>query len=282
MKTILVATDFSTRSDRALRRATLLAKQHGAKLKIVHVVDDDRSQRLVASEQADARILLDELSTTIASVDGVECQAKLYLGLPYDGVIHAADELEADLIVMGPHRSETLKDMFVGTTVDRVIRRSRRPVLMANGVPTGSYSSVLIGTDMSPGSAKAVAAATALGLLRGAQVGVVHAFSAPSYRLMLRASVTSSELKDYIKGERAEAGRELKTWLRQVGLKPDFEMLELPELSTANLINECARLKKAELIVIGTKGRSGLERVFLGSVAEDVLRWARVDVLTVA
>lgn len=282
MKTILVATDFSTRSDRALRRATLLAKQHRAKLEIIHVIDNDRSERLVASEQADARGLLDELEATIVSVDGVECRARLVLGLPYDGVVHAADELEADLIVMGPHRRETLKDMFVGTTVDRVIRKSRRPVLMANGVPTGSYSNVLIATDMSPGAARAIAATKTLGLLQGTRVGVLHAFSAPSYRLMVRASVTSSELKDYIESERIDAGRELGIWLRQVGLKPDFEMLELPELSTANLINECARLKKAELIVIGTKGSSGLEKVLLGSVAEDVLRRARVDVLTVA
>lgn len=91
-----------------MRRATLLAKQHRARLEIIHVIDNDRSERLVASEQADARGLLDELEATIVFVDGVECRARLVLGSPYDGVIHAADELEADLIVMGPHRRESL------------------------------------------------------------------------------------------------------------------------------------------------------------------------------
>ncbi|HEU6442162.1 MAG TPA: universal stress protein, partial [Microvirga sp.] len=47
MRTILVATDFSTRSDRALRRATLLARHVSARLVLIHVVDDDRPVRLV-------------------------------------------------------------------------------------------------------------------------------------------------------------------------------------------------------------------------------------------
>jgi nucleotide-binding universal stress UspA family protein len=280
MKTILVATDFSTRSDRALRRASMLAKQHGARLEIVHVVDDDRAEQLVANEREGARGLLDALAADMTA-EGLDCRAGLYMGAAVSGVTRAADELEADLIVVGPHRRDILKDVFTGTTVDRIIRHSRRPVLMANTVPAGSYSRVLIGVDMSPGAANAVSVATGLGLLRGVQVGIVHAFSAPAYKLMIRTSVSSAELKAYIEGERARAKKELAKWRQQVGLQADFEMLELPELSTANLINECARLKKAELIVIGSKGTTGLEKVLLGSVAEDVLKDARVDVLTV-
>ena len=49
MKTILVATDFSPRSDRALRRAILIARRQGATLVLAHVIDDDRQERLVTS-----------------------------------------------------------------------------------------------------------------------------------------------------------------------------------------------------------------------------------------
>lgn len=280
MKTVLVATDFSTRSDRALRRATLLARQHSASLAIIHVVDDDRAERLVANERDVAQELLDALAANLTA-DGLDCRARLYMGAAVDGVTRAADELDADLTVVGPHRRDILKDIFTGTTVDRIIRKSRRPVLMANSMPASNYSGVLIGVDMSPGAANAVSVAKALGLLREAQVGIVHAFSAPAYGLMIRTSVTSAELKKYIEGERAKADQGLQKWLQPLGLKPDYKILELPELSTANLINECARLKKADLIVIGSKGSTGLEKILLGSVAEDVLKYAEVDVLTV-
>ncbi len=55
MRTIMFATDFSERSDRALRRAVILAPAHGAALEIVHVVDDDQPRRIVDHEVNDAR-----------------------------------------------------------------------------------------------------------------------------------------------------------------------------------------------------------------------------------
>ena len=60
MDRILVATDFSTRSDRALRRATLIAKQVDAALTLIHVVDIDQPERLIASDRSAASALLDE------------------------------------------------------------------------------------------------------------------------------------------------------------------------------------------------------------------------------
>jgi nucleotide-binding universal stress UspA family protein len=59
MQKIVLATDFSTRSDRAVRRAGLLARDQGARVILLHVVDDDRPERLVAEEMATARELLE-------------------------------------------------------------------------------------------------------------------------------------------------------------------------------------------------------------------------------
>ena len=61
MQRILVATDFSTRSDRALRRGTLLAKQFGCDVTLVHVIDDDQPLRTVEAERREATALLDEV-----------------------------------------------------------------------------------------------------------------------------------------------------------------------------------------------------------------------------
>jgi nucleotide-binding universal stress UspA family protein len=77
MNRIMVATDFSERSDRALRRATLLARQSGASLILVNAIDDDRPQHIFKEEKRQAEALLRELASTVRSVDGVECEARV-------------------------------------------------------------------------------------------------------------------------------------------------------------------------------------------------------------
>jgi universal stress protein E len=66
--------------------------------------------------------------------------------------------IKADLIVMGAHRKELLRDIFVGTTIERVIRTGSHPVLMVNSEVEQSYSNVLAAVDMSEPSARAIRA----------------------------------------------------------------------------------------------------------------------------
>ena len=83
MKRILVATDFSTRSDRALRRAVLLARQHSAEMTIVHVIDDDQPPQLLKAEERESGSLLRELAATVCEIDRVPCDARVAFGEPF-------------------------------------------------------------------------------------------------------------------------------------------------------------------------------------------------------
>jgi nucleotide-binding universal stress UspA family protein len=281
MKTILLATDFSPRSDRALRRATMLARKHGARIVLLHVIDDDRPRHLLEIEKSARTPMLNELAATVQSMDQVGCEPCLRFGNPFEVIILTAEEMQADLIVMGPHRRHALKDMFTGTTVERVVRNGTKPALVACALPSRDYACALLASDMSEGSSRAIAAARKLGLLRDLRIGVVHAFDAPAQALMLRNSTTSAELKAYIEAQRREAADELAIFLRRAKVKPDFRMVELPDLSVAGLIDDCAREQQADLVVVGTQGRSALGRLLLGSIAEEVLRGSSVDVLAV-
>ena len=115
MKAIMVATDFSERSDRALRRATLLAQQFQAAIVLVHVVDADQPRRIVDSERDEAEALLSELAATLRDADGVNCQTLVILSAPFAGVLQAVEERKPDLLVLGPHRRQVLRDVFIGT-----------------------------------------------------------------------------------------------------------------------------------------------------------------------
>jgi len=139
MQTIMVATDFSERSDRALRRATLLAKQFEADVTLVHVVDDDQPAYIVDSEREQAESLLRRLADTIHKVDGVACDARVITSTAFAGIVQVVEEVGPDLLVIGPYRRQVLKDAFVGTTAGRAIRSVSCPVLMGGG-----YHAVLI------------------------------------------------------------------------------------------------------------------------------------------
>jgi nucleotide-binding universal stress UspA family protein len=282
MKTILVATDFSPRSDRALRRAILIARRQGATLVLAHVIDDDRQERLVTSQRIAAQDLLDEITASVRREDGVECAARLAFGAPDEAIIAAGVEAGADLIIMGPHRRQSLKDIFVGTTVERVIRKSPLPVLMTVAPPTEAYARAMVAVDLSENAAAAFEAIRRLELAKGSPTGVVHVFEAPAQGLMLRASTTSDQLREYIAGQRARASADLDAFMERAGVRPDFRLIELADDTPAETIVKCAARKNADLLVIGTRGRTGLSRLVLGSVAEGVLRRSQIDVLTVS
>lgn len=281
VRRILLATDFSTRSDRALRRAILLARTISATLDLVHVVDADQPEKLVQSQQRDARALLRAVTATVRKTDGVPCKAHVVLGEPFQAIADAAEEFEADLTVMGPYRRQILRDAFLGTTVERTIRRSRRPVIMANALPASAYKRILVATDFSDCSAHAAMQVRDLGIPEQATTVFLHAFDAPGQSMMLRAGKTMDQLKDHFAEAKQVADNELSEFLDRIRFSPDDRLLQLTEMSAAETIRQNARSLRSDLIVIGTHGRNVVGNLLLGSVAEEVLRNAAVDVMVV-
>lgn len=281
MKRILVATDFSERSDRAVRRATLLAKTSGASLSLVHVIDDDQPKRIIRAEKQAAEAVLKEQTRSLHEIDGLACASRIVLGDPFEGITQAAREDKADLLIIGPHRRQVLKDVFVGTTAERTIRASDRPVLMANGIPVGPYRHILVAVDLSECSGDAVHAVQNLGLEAKAAVSVLHVFDAPAAGLMVRASSTLDQIKDYLADEEERASGELAAFLKELNLKPVRRIMKHNESSVAHTICAAAREASADLIVVGTHGRTGIAKTLLGSVAEELLRSADRDILAV-
>lgn len=281
MKKILVATDFSTRSDRAVRRATLLAKKFEAAVSLIHVVDDDRPKRIVDAERESTSMLLSEQAQSMREIDGVDCSANVVLGTPSDEIIKAAEASMADVLVIGPHRHHAFLDVFVGTTAERTIRSSRHPLLVASGVPASFYRHVLVAVDLSECSGDALRIVAGLGLDKHAAVSVVYVFSAPAKSYMTVASASNEEIKDYVASEEKRAAGELAEFMRGPEFSPARQLLKFNESSVAHVICATAREVSADLIVVGTRGRTGVTKFLLGSVAEEVLHISDRDVLAI-
>ncbi|WP_414897292.1 universal stress protein [Rhodovulum sp. YEN HP10] len=281
MKTILVGTDFSERSDRALRRATLLARQTGAALRLVHVVDDDQPVRIVEAEREAAAGLLQQQAATLREHDGLDCAAHVVLADPFAGLIEAVRQLGADLLVIGPHRRQILRDVFIGTTAERTIRAAACPVLMANAPPVGPYRHALLATDLSEGSQGAFRRLDGLGFGHRLRSSVLHVFDATEAAMMRIHATREDDREAHLREAGAEAARALTEFLRELPQGPMIELVRHRSGSAASEILAAATEAEADLIVVGTQSRGAFETMVLGSVARQVLRSATADVLAV-
>ncbi|MDT8856954.1 universal stress protein [Paracoccaceae bacterium Fryx2] len=279
MQRIMLATDFSERSDRALRRAVLLARAHGAALDLVHVVDDDRPRRIVDHEAVDALTLLRELAQSLRSSDGIACAVEIILSDPFAGIGQAVAEKKPDLLVIGPHRRQILKDAFLGTTAERTIRSVECPVLMVNGPPVAPWRHILLTTDLSDNAASALHRYAALGLGRDARHSVLHVFDALALRLAMSDTMPADDRESYLEDQRSDARRDLARFMSDFAALQAEMVVRYNATTIAHEIHKAADTLNADLIVVSTHGKGALARFFLGSVTEKILQSATVDVL---
>jgi universal stress protein A len=132
LKTILVPVDFSQCSKKALQYAVSFARQFGAELKLLHVLEQYPAVPELGptgfETAAEGQAGLDAFRKTIDST--VRCSTTLSTGEPYEGIANAARELCADLIVMSTNGRRGLTRMVFGSTTEKVVRYAPCPVLI--------------------------------------------------------------------------------------------------------------------------------------------------------
>jgi len=281
LRRLLATTDLSARSELAIKRAALLRGQFKAALQLLHIVDDDQPADVVDQETRQATSVLQVMAATLPNDSGEEPVIIVKAGDPFQAIVQVATDNDADLIAMGSHRRRILRDVFVGTTIERVMRTGHHPVLMVNTEPKGAYRRVVVATDMSDASANALATAQSLGLLDGAYVSLVHAFEPMAKGMMIYANVERERIEEYVAHEASETRRKLADFVETLqldGLRYDIRLAEGPTFRT---IKEFVDNDQPDLLVIGTRGLSGVKRILLGSVADAVLRGIDCDILAV-
>ena len=135
--TILVATDGSGPSNRAVVHALEQAEQAGATLHAVFVVDTDRySEPALSSMELETQEMEqwgnDELAEVVERGEdlGVEVVTRCCHGKPYQEIIAYADEVDADLVVLGYQGHSHSRTEQIGSTTDRIVQNVGRPVMV--------------------------------------------------------------------------------------------------------------------------------------------------------
>jgi nucleotide-binding universal stress UspA family protein len=134
---------------------------------------------------------------------------------------------------------------------------------------------------MSEPSAHAIKTAKALGLVDDANLTVVHAFIAIAKGKLYVANAPQDQIEDYVASERMQAGEELLAFLSAQGLNGPRWSHRIEEGAAVEVISRVVKETIADLVIIGTHGRSGIVKMLIGSVAEEALRSLDVDILAV-
>lgn len=290
MRTIVAACDLSAPSDLALDRGIALARHTGAALALVSVDEPyqaealamdpnplalgEFTQRMSEFTESQLGVRLDR-----AAAAGVVATSQRRRGRPQDEICAAADELDADLIVVGSAGRTGVKRLVLGSVAESVAHRATRPVLIARGRTIGPFTKVLVPTDFGPPAARALDVARRLSLAT-ADVEALYAWHYPSGSMGLAAL-----------GERTHAMTALRDALTQ-GPQTRGDALVAAELAAARPLRFSLRhgpaaevaLEEAssfgvDLIAVGTYGSGGVRRLLLGSVATQIMRHAMCSVL---
>lgn len=271
MKRILVTSDLSVRSDRALERAIQLARQHGAALSVLHVIDDDLPLAVVERMTEAAHL---SLAQTLSDAGLTTGAPEIRVGPVVETVIAAAEEFDVDLVVLGIHKPRPFWDMVSGTTMERIVRALTRPVLLVAERVHGPYASVLCGIDLSPASAAAARAAASLA--PEAALSAFHAVHVP-YRGFLGIDDSVHKFAPFLK----EAEEELGKWWAEADLPARLKAPRpLPE-SVQKAFEAARSQSAADLFALGAHGRPAIAPTLLGGFAEYQLRHPVCDVLVV-
>jgi len=294
LRRILVATDFSPTAELALERAMDLARAHGSELALVHVMQPElpplATPEMVSVPPDFEQILREAceegLENAIRRVGEADLVATrhLELGRAARTLVELGDRLDADLILIGTRGNTGFKRLLLGSVAEEVVRTARKPVLTVHPgdrAPIEPVRTLLFPTDFSPAAEQALSTASRL-LARDpdARILLLHTFQIASAIVPLGGfgGGVPPMLVENARELAEKATRSAVDALRAQGL--EVEVL-IERGDTAEIVTELARMRDADLVVMGTRGHSRLRQWFLGSTAERVVEHAPCPVLTV-
>jgi len=271
MKKILVPTDFSKEAESALKVASQIAKKHGSEIYLLHMLEIPMQEIDAVSSHADVPEVMFFMKMAHQKFEDI--MASDYLkGLvvheivkpdgTFNGISDICKEHGISMITMGSHGASGLKEMFIGSNAEKVVRSSDVPVLVIkNDHEDFSVDDIVFASDFKNDNRETYHQATKLATAFGAQVHLLMVNTASNFTTTEKANARiSAFIEDY----------SFKNFT--INIYND-ESIEKGILNFSKLID-------ADLIGISTHGRQGIAHFFNGSISEDLVNHANRPVIT--
>lgn len=280
IETVVIGTALDEDSERVVKAGAALARALGAKAYLVHafppplafagpLAPEPALDEFLQQEQAQLQKALEEQARKVGAGETI-----LEVGAPHRILHDLAERLGAGLLVVGATAGGAMVRLL-GSTADRVLRRATCPVLVVRGGLPVPPARVVASVDLSPLSAEAFR--RGLGILRGlgaaSEVDVLFVLSV--FQRQVSPQFTPEQV-DRFAAEELDRFVEAHAGGEAAGLRK--------KVRTGNVreeILEELRETQADLVVLGTHGLGGFDRMAIGSVAADVVREAPCSVLVI-
>jgi nucleotide-binding universal stress UspA family protein len=302
---ILCPIDFSDFSRHAFDRAVAIARSHRAALTALHVVPiqlaapalpyvEPQSLGPFQISEADRERIVAELQRFLAVDPSVPDAIDVKVSFEateapdiHQEILERAEQLPADLIVMGTHGRSGFERLMLGSVTEKVLRKARSPVLtvpsaLSDVVPVGRgpFERILCGVDFSECSMSALRYASSLAEESRARLTVVHVIelAPPAYDPLVGPPID-------LPGYRQACETASRERLRNVIPAAVRRSTDIEELIVCGKphheVLRIAEDRRSDLIVLGVHGRNVVDRMLFGSTVEPVVRRAHCPVLTV-
>ncbi|MFB6150205.1 MAG: universal stress protein [Haloarculaceae archaeon] len=285
---ILVPTDGSEHAERAARHALALAGAFDATVHVLGVVDvagvagpfdaGGVSPEFVDRLEAEAEAGVDDVAALAGADRAVETDVRE--GKPADAVLDYVDEAGIDFVAMGTRGRSGLSRFVSGSVTEQVVRNATVPVVTArltDADPVTDYGRVLVPTDGSDAAAAAVDHGIAVA---GAFDATVHALNVVDVGAVAAGSevAPTTNLLDSLVERGEGATEDVAERVRDAGIEAVTEVRRgFPSADLLDYVDEAG----IDLVAMGTHGRTGVDRLLLGSTTEHTIRRSPVPVLSV-
>ena len=290
---ILFVASADTDDSEALNQAVTLANNNQAKLTVVGVIDASEKEK--AALEAGSNLLLDavikhrrgELESLVASASTTRpaIEVKVLVGKGFLEVIREVLRHHCDLIIKSAEANNGIGRLFSSTDM-KLLRKSPCPLWVINSTQQHGYRGILAALDYDPENANVdvlngqiIEMATSLALANFAELHLVHVWHLQheNYLRSLRTGLSVAEVDAMVQ----EEDNKRRTWLealvkkhcaRQGKEAVDYlkPQLHLPQGDASHLVPVLVTRLGAELVVMGTVGRTGIPGVLIGNTAETI------------
>jgi nucleotide-binding universal stress UspA family protein len=283
---ILCPVDFSGGSNAALELATRLAIANGSELVLAHAwqypgiasTEPMMQGRVINLAIEDEKRGLETALEHARKLGAKRVTSTFLEGSPWHQLVDLAKSGGFDLIVMGTAGRTGLKRMLIGSVAEQVVRHSPVSVLVVRDNPDGPrFDHVLCPVDFSPDSPRIIERAEAFVEPGGTGLDLMHVIELPL------AAGGDPMLTELVTDVDARATTQLEGYVTDVTGRRTFPIRSevLTGKPTEMILAKLDEDRTFDLVVVGTHGRTGLKRMVMGSVAEQLVRHAPCSVLVI-
>lgn len=272
MKRILVPIDFSEQAEHAMKTAAQIARLSGGKVFLLHMInlpsnENDLEAHGDASNPAKMLFLkkvhekFDELKE-IDYMQGIEVSEEVRFHKTFAGIIDYSHELNIDLIVMGSHGATGLKEMFIGSNTEKVVRNSDIPVLVVKkGIDVFQIKKFVFASDFSDEVKPSFGRFVKFAAKFNAEIDLLFVNTIHNFE---STHITSKRLKEFVLNYEM----------------PKYTLNIFNDTSVERGILNFAKDTDADVIALNTHQRKGLSSMFNDSISEDLVNHALKPVIT--